>query len=74
MCDLIGLCFRIYNIDNIDYPDQQYAVNLVVVRISMRIDEINRSNGVCGPRFGGHTHKVRHGRLSQRYLSTLQDG
>ena len=41
LCDLIGLCFRIYNIDNTDYPDQQYADNLAVVRINMRIDEIN---------------------------------
>ena len=47
LCDLIRLWFRIYNIDNTDYPDQQYAVNLAVVRINMRMDEINRSNGVC---------------------------
>ena len=74
ICELIGLCYSLYNTDGTDYPDDQMILNNTIMTINQQIELINKRDKVKGPLIARHVHKVRHGQLGHRYQSTLNDG
>ena len=73
-CELIGLSFQNYNESGEPFVTSQIDLDNAINLLNPKLRELNHFDNVVSLWMASITHKTRHGRLGNRYSSTLIDG